>query len=283
MSTPRFPVRRYRAYPLPGQEYDDHNFGYVEQIVAWAPENTAVVSVDLWDMGWSPEPLDPALGREAELNFMGVGWSLLRVMQEIETDHIAPALDAARAAGLTVIHCNMPHIVRKHPENALVSDEPSPSVASIAPDWPPAEVSAGWLQDYVDYTWGQGAEPRWERMRELADFPPPLQPRAGDIVLYQQSVMDRVLKERGIFNLVYVGFMLNMCLMDKDGGVRHMVPPYRSPGYRGIVLRDCTCATESHETVDEMGVTRAWLYHLETTGVPTALSEDFIAACRALG
>jgi len=278
----QFPVRRYRAHPMPGEPYDEHSFGHVEHLLDWRPEQTAVITVDLWNMAWLPEPLDPALGRYAEHSFMGVGKSLMQVMQQIETERIVPTLCAARDAGLTVIHSNMHQIALKHPDNAVIDEPTGTPEEDQAPDWPPRGLSDEWMADYTRHTWGEGAEALWDRMRELADFPPPLMPAPGDIVICRQQTVERLLAERGICNLVYLGFMLNMCLMRSAGGVMRMVAPYRSPGYRGVVLRDCTCATESHETVDALGVTKAWLYHIETTGVPTALSSDFIAACEGL-
>lgn len=274
----QFPVRRYRAHPLPGEPYDEPNFGYVQHELTWEPAQTAVITIDLWNMAWLPEPLDPALGRYAEYNYMGVGESLMAVMHEIESERIAPALAAARTAGLTVIHTNTGQIALKHPQNAII-DEHTPS---DLPSWPPEEVSREWIDDYYRHTWGAGCWDGLARIGELADFPPPLMPGPDDIVVCQQSVLDRLLQERAICNLIYMGFMLNMCLMESTGGVMRMVAPHRNPGYRGVVLRDCTCASESHETIADLGVTRVWLYQLETTGTPTALSVDFVRACDAL-
>jgi len=278
----RFAVRRFRAHPLPGKAYDEPNFGHVEHEIEWRPEQTAVLTIDVWNMLWLPEPLDPELERYAEYNFMGVGESLMSVMHAIESECIVPALAAAREAGLTVIHSNMYEIARKHPESAFFAEPPEDGESAADPSWAPAEVSEEWIAEYYRHTWGEDCMPGLLRIRELADFPPPLMPEPGDIVVCRQYALDSLLAERGICNLICTGFMLNMCLMQSVGGVMRMVAPHRNPGYRGIVLRDCTCATETADTIGDLAVTNTWLYQMETTGIPMAESSDFIAACRAI-
>ena len=69
----RLPVRQYRVYVQPGQEYEEANFGHVHREIELDPATTAFVTLDLWDMGWKKEPLAPDLGRDAEYHFIGLG------------------------------------------------------------------------------------------------------------------------------------------------------------------------------------------------------------------
>lgn len=271
------PVRHYRCYVPPGQEWEEANFGYAPREVELDPAATALVTVDLWDMGWHEAPLDATLGRDAEYHFIGLGRRAAEEGKRVTEENLAPALQAARQAGLTIVHSNMQYLVEKYPENAYVVPEPSPT--SPAATWPPWEVDRQVRADYVRYTWGEGAEERWEAMRRLADFPPPVKPQPGDFCVYQQAALDQLLHERGVTTVVHAGFLLGHCLLDRVGGIRHTAPAWRYPGYRDVLLRDCTVAQESHVSIADFGTTQAFIFWLEASGVPTTTSGELIAAC----
>lgn len=273
------PVRHYRCYALPGQEWDEANFGHVSREVELDPAATAFVTVDLWNMGWLPQPLDPALGRDAEYHFIGLGRRAAEEGKRVTEENLAPALNAARRAGLTIVHSNMPQIVAKYPDNAYTAPAASEAPTAGAEPWPPWEVDQQVREDYVTYTWGPEAEDRWARMRELADFPEPVKPQAGDFVVSEQPALDALLRERKITTVIHAGFLLGHCLLDRVGGIRHTAPAWRYPGYRDILLRDCTVAQESHESIAGFQTTKAFIFWLEATGVPTSTAAEFVAAC----
>ena len=50
MATFQLPVRSYRVYPLPGQAYDDRNYGHVHKTVELDTTNTAVIAIDMWNL-----------------------------------------------------------------------------------------------------------------------------------------------------------------------------------------------------------------------------------------
>lgn len=305
MPTFKLPVRHYRCHPLPGQEYDERNFGHVYRAQELDPAATALVTVDLWNMNYEPEPLVPELGREAEIGFIGLGRRACAEAKRVMDENIAPALQAARQAGLTVIHCNSERVLRRYPqclveapsaEGPLVGgascpdccecEEPSgleapPTKSGEQPQaWPPLEIRQTVLDDYVRMTWGEGAEGRWEAMRAVADFPGPLKPVPGDLCVYQQAAFDQIMRERRITTLIYVGFLLAHCLLDKPGGLRSTAAVWNSPGYRTILLRDCTVAQESAESIDGFETTKAFVFWLEASSIPTATAADLR---RALG
>jgi nicotinamidase-related amidase len=289
----RLPIRQYRCHPLPGQEYDERNFGHVHRELELDPTATALVTVDLWNMNSEPEPLVPELGREAEIGFIGLGRTGSEEAGRRIRENVAPVVEAARAAGLTVVHCNSEKVVRRYPE-CLVENPPrvGPDVpdgqcagdrrthaGDLAPEpWPPAEVRTAVLDEYVLVTWGEGAQERWDAMREVCDFPAAVRPVPGDVCVYQQEAFDSIMRERRITNIVYVGFLLGHCLMDKPGGLRSTAAIWNSPGYRTAVLRDCTLAQESAESIDSFGTTEAFIFWLEASTIPTATAWDFIKA-----
>jgi nicotinamidase-related amidase len=271
------PIRHYRCYPLPGAPHDEASFGYAHRDLEVDPAHTAFVTVDLWNMGWEAEPLLPDLGRDAELAFIGLGRRAAAEAKRRTEANLAPALCAARQAGLLVIHSTHLGIARKYPQCLVEVNEPTPAVPPS--DWPPPAVGQATLDAYVRYTWGAVAPAIWERMREAADFPAPVRPVKGDFCICTQAAMDHLLREHRITTVVHVGFLLAHCLLDKPGGIRQTSAIWRRPGYCDVLLRDCTLAQESHASIDGLRTTEAFLFWLEATGVPTATAADFVRAC----
>ena len=50
-------------------------------------------------------------------------------------------------------------------------------------------------------------------------------------------------------------------------------------GYNMILIRDCTSALESHDTVDQLLTTRLFIQDIEGHLEFSTTSEDFITAC----
>ena len=63
------------------------------------------------------------------------------------------------------------------------------------------------------------------------------------------------------------------------GGVEALTHALRRRGYQPILLRDCSTAIETRETIEELAITHTVLVDLERW-VFTADSTDFISACR---
>lgn len=274
----RLPIRQYRCYPLPGQEYDERHFGHVLRELELDPAATALVTVDLWNMNSEPEPLVPELGREAEIGFLGLGRTGCEAAGRIITARIAPVLQAARQAGLAVVHCNSEQVVRRYPQ--CLVEIPSGPVASptAGENWPPPEIRQAVLAEYVRHTWGEGAQERWNAMRAVCDFPAATRPVPGDCCVFQQTAFDQIMRQRRITTLIYVGFLLAHCLMDKPGGLRSTAAIWNSPGYRTIVLRDCTLAQESATSIEGFQTTEAFIFWLEATTIPTTTAGEFVKA-----
>lgn len=268
------PTRRYRCF-APDGDYDEAHFGPVTVPMIIDPAQAAFVTIDLWNTGWSDEPLDAKLGRAAEYNFLGVGRRAAAEARRRTTDHLAPALQAARAAGFTIIHSNAAAVVDKYPELAFGVAEPPAEPA----DWPPPEIGDQAMADYLTTTFGADAPARWQRLLAHLDFPSPVRPRPGDYCVCQQAAVDQLLRERRLTTVVYAGFLLGHCLQDNVGGLRRLGFLWRRPGYRVLVVRDATLAQEYAETVEGFHATELWLTWLEATGVPTVTAADLTAAC----
>ena len=271
-------TRRQRCYVEPGQPYDEAGFGALEVPLELAPAHTAMITVDLWNMGWSEQPLALELGLDAEYSFLGVGRRTAAEAQRRTTENLAPALAAARAAGLTIIHSNHAAVVEKHPECLFRVDDPPPG---SSPDWPPAEVGEQAMDDYLRLTFGEAGPAWWQRLLPLVDFPEPVRPVPGDFCVCQQAAVDHLLRELRITTIIYAGFLLSHCLLDNVGGLRSLGFLWRRPGYRVVVLRDCTIAQEYADTIDGFRATEVFITWLEASGMPTTTAGDFISACTA--
>jgi len=74
--------------------------------------------------------------------------------------------------------------------------------------------------------------------------------------------------------LLYVGFHTNWCIQNRDYGMRQM----RAQGYNPILLRDCTCAVESHDTLEDRTHEKIAIRDIEVQIGWTATATDLRAA-----
>ncbi len=272
----QLPVRWYRVHPLAGDGYDESGFGHVARTIELDPARTALIAIDLWNTAWSAAGLVPELGRAGDFCFLGLGERAAAEAKRRTSDHLAPALAAARAGGLTVIYSNCEAVVRRYPDNLRLA-EPSPPAAP--PEWPPPEIDEDVRDGYYTLTYGPDSDAICRRVLEAVDIPEPVRPVAGDFCVCQQEAVDEILAERRITTVLHAGFLLSHCLLDNAGGIRRTTWPWRRPGYRDILLRDCTVAQEYHSTVDGFRATEVFTLWLESTGVPSTTSTDLCAAC----
>ncbi|MCC6446278.1 MAG: isochorismatase family protein [Armatimonadetes bacterium] len=142
-----------------------------------------------------------------------VGQSCEAWFQEAErimAEAIRPAMDAARRAGRVVCHVEHPLIWARHPDGLDALDPPGPTL----PEGPP-EVVPGHRAKIVARSHGpdfETASPyaRMDRTRVVAALP-------GKPLALQTSPFDRILRRRGIENLVYAGFAADMCILRAPG------------------------------------------------------------------
>jgi nicotinamidase-related amidase len=201
---------------------------------------------------------------------------------QIIRDRLKPVLHAGRAVGMTIIHTPAPQIAYKYDHlNPYIQPGDEPFVTVFGerdPEWPPADLVdrkgryAGFHRRYAipaEY---------YSKQYEAMDIDQEVAPEAPDIVINTASQMQRCLKERKILHLIYTGFATNMCLLQRDYGVRAMA----WLGYNPIILRDCTTGVEFTETADNLMQTHVNLRMMEHSNGFSALSGDFLKACQAL-
>ena len=252
------PARYYRLYrddqPLGCSEADFH---YVENQLDIPLNQAALVLVDCWNVHYSESFCSRAT----------------RIVEE----KIVPVVNAARQIGLPVIHAPTSRVAWKHEQSNKnfdgCDDEIPPTYASIDPQWPPQEFveregeyagfrrlyhASGWKDHYPEF-----------------DIAEALTPEPEDYVVRSGDHLHNVLKHRKILHLFYAGFATNICLIHRDYGMKAMA----DRGYNMILIRDCTSALESHDTIDQMLTTRLFIHDIEWRLACSTISDDFIAAC----
>ena len=278
----RFPIRHYRMYPKSHrvEDYSSKSWGAEERTIELGVENCAIISVDTWNLCYGDEPLNPDKGFYWEYNYMGSREMVARI-KHIVDNHITDLMTAARQAGVLIIHSEPGYIANreKYRPYQIYPDLAAPPQATQA--WPPARFRQDLGAEISRWGFGEDCLVHWPDIQRRNDIAPPLQPVAGDIVMPQDdntvTKLQRLFRERGIVNLLFVGFLTDMCLMHKPGGVDDMGRKLR---YRAIVLRDCCQGHETEDTVDGFLFQKVFIKYFETGVCFTADSRDVIQAMR---
>ncbi len=254
----RVPGRYYRTLPI-----DDT--GYETEMLELAAEKTAFVAMHCWDIGCEGGPdVDPQY-------CVGMGFpENLAEAERIMVEVIRPAMDAARAAGIAVCHIESDTIAAKHPEAQHDADAATEPVAQ------PPQVVPGWRQSMLHRAHGLdyatlSPYARMDRAQVVSPLP-------GEIYAYQTGQFDRLLRRRGIENLIYTGFATDMCILHAGGGIELMAPL----GYRVFLFRDGTLGVELPDTFDERIATRWAVRYFECHYGDTITLADFVNACEGL-
>ena len=262
----RLTLRTYQRQPEPGVPCVESAFHYEEWDVAVPAPAAALVLVDVWDR----HVVTSHAARTAA----------------IARDRIAPALAAARRAGVTVVHAPSPVQARRFPQwtryatsadaEAPAASRPLPARASCAPP-------AAFRRREGEYArFRRPQSPLLEGLREERlerTIDPSVLPLPEDFVVATGEQLHRLCRDRGILHLFYAGFAANICIPFKDYGIR----AFRARGYHVVLLRDCTTAIEGHDTVADLAGTRQAVRELEMADLAATITgAAFVAACDAL-
>lgn len=245
----------------------ESNFHTAERTIELPVEQTGFVLVDTWDAEKLPDAIKPG------------GLSFVMRAAEITNQRIKPALEAARRTGLTVVHAPTANVSAHYRDLCQVPDAPRGKPAP-APDWPPAEARAAWMQEMWEARYGGYGPELRKLMHDEMRILPDVEPIASDWLIFTSEDMHALCRNHGLLNLVYVGFATNMCLLFKPGALHEM----SRAGYRCVVLRDATTAVENSDSFDGLWQTRAFVDWFEMHALAyTATTDDFLAACAGAG
>ncbi len=235
----------------------EENFLRREITMALPVEQTALVLVDLWNIHFCE--------------------SWLARATDVLKAKVLPAIEAARRAGLTVVHAPSPPVAAQYPQ--LQRHKPAPQWAP--PTWPPAEFRRR-EGPYAAFKGPRdqppGIGPWWDPIAHKLSISPAVTVLDEEYVLATGQQLHELAEEKGILHLIYAGFATNWCIMHRDYGVRAM----SGRGYNVILLRDATMGVEYPDTLHDLFATEMAIRDVETQCGFSALTDSFLTACAAV-
>ncbi len=255
MATLRINGRYYRLFP------PDRYLGHAEEELELDTASTAFLVVDVYGLGFSPDDEGtphpyPSMGLHASFE----------AEKDIVVNHIRPAMDAARRAGLPIVYVNnsAPRIAINRSELAKTA------LRSTGLDW--EEWGAEDVVDPREYVKGDST---------AVEFSKVIEPRPGDYFIrkhaysgFFETRLDGLLRNLNIKTLICVGFALDICLHCTMVDAMNL-------NYQVLLLRDCAMALELPEELEAMAFTRRMVLWTEYAVGHSATSTAFIDACDA--
>ncbi len=230
----------------------EENFVRREVVMALPLAHTALVLVDMWD------------------NHFIESW--LERATKITKEAVVPVLQAARGAGITVVHAPSPPIAKTYQQ--LKRHTPAPPTAQA--DWPPVEFRAR-SGEYAAFRGPRSQPPGIPGIPQLG-MSPLVEVREDEYVVATGDQLQEVAEERGILHMIFAGFATNWCILNRDYGMRAMA----QRGYNLILLRDATAGVEFPDTVGEHFATEIAIREVEQQLGFTAANADYFAACNGV-
>jgi ureidoacrylate peracid hydrolase len=217
--------------------------GYVEEDVEHEVGRTALLIVDAYGAGYGDGPVPPELTGIYEPE---------PTVAHIIRNLIPPVKAAARARGLDTIYLT----------NALR---------------PGLDEGNAWRNLSLRAT-GVDVLTEWVAPTPILEFSDVVAPDSQDVVIEKQlysgffeTTLDSTLRNRGITDLIIVGFDSRICL-----GTTATDAMFRN--YRVTVLRDCTTTFEFPETAEGGWANFMAIRYFETQVGHTSTSDEFLAA-----
>ena len=244
-------VRYYQDSTPVGVPCREENFERREIDMDLPVDQTALVLVDLWQNHF----IDSWIERAGQV---------LR-------DQVLPAIDAARQAGVTIIHAPCPEVAAQHEH--LKQHAPAPP-RSDPPAWPPPEFRNR-TGEYHAYRGPREQEPGIRDIREERRMSDLVEVEDDDIVIATGEQLHQYLASQKMLHLIYAGFATNWCIINRDYGVRAM----RNRGYNTILLRDATTGVEFPDTLDGLMATELSIREVEQKFGFSASNSGFFEYC----
>lgn len=250
------PVRWYPTITPPEVPCREPNGCYLEKTWPLALDQTALVLVDCWDT------------HEIETHLENSGAIIEAV--------IRPLLDACRESEVAVVHAPSPAQAKLYPEWVRYAGDEElghqTRPRSDDPAWPPAAFRQRTGE------WEPLARPSYLRdvTASLAErrIVESIEPAGDDYVIATGDQLHRLLRDKGILHLLYVGFATNMCILFRDYGIERM----HQRGYNCILLRDGTIGIEAAHTYDGKRLTEAAIVTVEMLFGVSSTAAEFLAA-----
>ncbi|MFN0169026.1 MAG: isochorismatase [Bryobacteraceae bacterium] len=191
---------------------------------------------------------------------------------EILTRTMEPFLQAARAAGVVIIHSpsDVMDFYKDTPQRRRAIEAPAaqPERSLQLPDPPlPIDDSGGGCDT------GESSRKAWSRQHPALAIAP------VDYITDRGSEVYNVLRQRGVENLLVMGVHTNMCVLNRSFAIKQMI----KWGVRCVLVRDLTDAMYSpkdYPYVSHEQGTNLVIEHIEKHWCPTVTSAEVLGALK---
>lgn len=269
----------YRHYPVDFSKGKNGALGFKgwgDSIdIEVSAEQTALLPMHIWNIGFHPQLLFSPEGKTGPVMEM-LEWASRSV--PIIKHEIPPVLKAARDAGINVIHVasDEPY-AKKYPGYQRTLEIAGKEPAGL-PKAPGFDETKNRDEGKTDLLFGEKFTNALKYYSPYIDFPEPAKPLDSELVVFTTHQLNEVLRSKGIWNLIYIGFALNWCLWFSPCGMVDM----SRLGYRCSCIKEAVTAVENRESVvGERNKQEAlWRTSLMFGYVHSA--DNFIQACRAI-
>jgi len=212
--------------------------GWTTTTIETPMDQSALVSMHAWNHGLTEElrfgPDSPYLGCFRVVEYVPRAMDICKRV-------FPPLLSAARSAGLPVIHvASGGAYADRYPGRQVVK-----GIAGEAPpEEPGPEHVPAWRDMFGMETHGSHNRPAIGEVSKHIDFPRQAAPVGDEPVCVNTRELDAYCRHEGIWNLIYIGFAINWCLLLSPGGMSHM----SRRGYMLGAVPEATTAVEFAET-----------------------------------
>jgi len=255
-------TRYYQAYPPTPS--------YRERFLRMQPQETALVHVDVQGGVVPPSSFEGNIRKARGLTAYTFGWPSPEVAAERSmevVERIGEVATTARDANIRnvfVLHAHQPDLSDAAGEWAEMHERTHDlKIGNVLPG---AEESGGYHIEGSAST-------------ELPEY---FRPDMGDILVrkhkfsaFFQTSMDTVLRNMGVKNIFFTGFMVNGCVMAT------MLDAFQR-GYRVILIRDCTTAAEHQDSSEQRIYYQVGVRFVEGWMGYSCTHNDFISAMETI-
>jgi nicotinamidase-related amidase len=224
--------------------------GWQETPVTLASSNTAVLCMHTLNYGF---PGGPAWSPDSPFRLWNRCVPSVPRMRRITTERIAPVVQAARRIGMPVIYMVGVSIAQRYAQHAEIARR-----AKVFPNVDVRSPYEGWRKEREEQSLDKGWDECAAKLGQVLDVAPPIKPTRNDLIAVTTAEASTLLRERGVWNILYTGFDTTGCVTNADGGMG----PMGILGYRCFILRDCTTGGETAETAAEETITKATLQYM---------------------
>ncbi|GAA4830738.1 hypothetical protein GCM10023310_04790 [Paenibacillus vulneris] len=256
--------------PVPNLPFTESSFKRMASQYTLDTEEIGIALVDIWNFGWENGAIVPELGFELSTE-RGVSHAIRK--RQIIEEVIAPAVNELRQMGVQIFHCNHPFFLEKYPQwidSTTIAERER--LRRSMQETSSEQLTTGEIEIFPPKEWVQHWQSQhsneinnWEWLKqndsvyEFIDIAEPAKPQEDDLLVYDHAQFHRLLSERGIKVLFYMGFETDICVQYSNYGMKNM----SSYGFMCNIVRDATSTFETAETLDGLWKTKVHIAYIE--------------------